>query len=88
MRRSILYEIWCIECQSVEEKKIDEMDVDAKEKEKLKKEIRLHKYIGETSRSTYERAWEHRLGLKYLNENSYMLKHGVELHEIDSTRVE
>ena len=44
-------------------------------------EIRRYKYIGETSRSIYERAAEHQLGLQTLNKDSYMLKHVVDKHE-------
>ena len=89
-RRSVVYEIWCMECQDVEYGKIDEdEELDDDQKTSKKGELALFKYIGESSRSAYERAWEHKLGLKYINPDSYMLKHGVDIHEgseLDHTR--
>ena len=57
--------------------------------ENMKKDIRMYKYIGETSRSPYERAWEHEQGMLSLNPGSYMLKRCVDQHEgeeIDPTQ--
>ena len=35
------------------------MEIEGKEKEVLRTKVKLYKYIGETSRSSYERRWEH-----------------------------
>ena len=61
--------------------KIDEGTEDKKERERRKGEIRKYLYIGETSRSTYERAIEHQLSFSTLNTNSYMLKHWLDSHD-------
>ena len=46
----------------------------------MMKNIVLHKYIGETSRSVYERAWEHMSSMEGLQTSSHMLKHALEKH--------
>ena len=43
--------------------------------------IKIYKYIGETSRSCYERAMEHQLSFQSLSTSSYMLKHFIDKHE-------
>ena len=48
---------------------------------KMKKEMRIHKYIGESSRSAYERGYEHLDKLASLNSQSHMLRHMVMRHE-------
>ena len=80
-KRSLVYEMWCGKCLDREEKKIEEEDEDEKGREKRKAEIRIYKYIGETSRSTYESAIEHQMNYESLNTNSYMLKHWLDVHE-------
>ena len=88
-KRSLCYEIWCMECKERSLKEIDENeDWGEEEKEKRKKEIKLYKYIGETSRSAFERGWEHRLGLQSLSEDSYMLKHALDQHPEDLHNLE
>ena len=85
-KRSCVYEICCLDCQDAGEKEVEDKYTEYEkitlreriEKEKL--EIRRYKYIGETSRSIYERAAEHQLGLQTLNKDSYMLKHVVDKH--------
>ena len=52
-KRSLVYKIWCMECQEIEERKIEEEDGEREEKEEMKKKIKIHKYIEETSRSVY-----------------------------------
>ena len=51
-------------------------------KRKLTRKTRsnLHKYIGETSRSTYKRGWEHCNDLVQLNPESHMLKYYISQH--------
>ena len=51
IRRSLCYEIWCRKCEKDGEWEIKREENDEKKKETLKKEMKLHKYIGETSRS-------------------------------------
>ena len=51
--------------------------------------ISLYKYVGETSRSLYERAWEHENDKKQLKPQSHLLKHIVDIHgdqEIDDIK--
>ena len=55
-------------------------DISEEEKEKKKKEIRIHKYIGETARSAFERGLEHLNALEKLDEDSHMLKHIANTH--------
>ena len=53
---------------------------DTKLLRELEKNIKIHKYIGETNRSTYERGWEHQYDYTNLSTKSHMLKHTVEHH--------
>ena len=47
-------------CQDRDDARIDEEYGEVEEKKKeLMKKIKLHKYVGETSRSVFERSWEH-----------------------------
>ena len=80
-RRSLCYEIWCRKCEKDGEREIEREEKDEKEKEILKKELKLHKYIGETSRSIFERSLEHSMAWRHLNSNSHMLKHCIDKHE-------
>ena len=85
-KRSVVYEMWC-QCLEKEEEKLRERIEDDEEYEREKQKIKVWKYIGESSRSTYERAYEHQYGLKNLSTNSYMLKHGIDCHEETATEV-
>ena len=49
--------------------------------EKLKGKIKIHKYIGETSRSIFERSWEHMNDFENLSVKSHLLKYAVDLHQ-------
>ena len=62
-------------------KEIEDMEIDEKEKIELKNKIVQYKYIGETSRSAYERGWEHLNDLAGLKSTSHMLKHVVSTHQ-------
>ena len=56
---------------------------------KLLDNIKLFKYVGETSRSLYERGFEHQSDYHNLSIKSHMLKHKVEKHteeEIDNIK--
>ena len=51
-------------CETREKEKIEEMEIEEDDKKRRMREIKLQKYIGETSRSMYERSLEHqRVGL-------------------------
>ena len=80
-KRSLVYETWCRTCEEQEIQKIEEQqDVSEQEIKQQKAQIKLHKYIGETSRSTYERGWEHLDAMAQLKSTSHMLKHAVGTH--------
>ena len=80
-KRSLVYETWCLECELKEKEKIEKRDdLTEIEKKEMMKRIRLYKYVGETSRSLYERGWEHVHAKDQLHSNSHMLKHAVEEH--------
>ena len=53
---------------------------DARKIKEMKREIKRHLYIGETSRSIYERSLEHQGDMEQLKTSSYMLRHLVEMH--------
>ena len=65
---------WCQECLDTAENDLRSKCTNEFEKEKGK--IKVYKYIGESSRSTYERAYEHMYGLRSLSQGSYMLRMG------------
>ena len=52
----------------------------------LLKRMKVHKYIGETSRSVYERGLEHLKDLEDMKVESHMLKHYQENHEDEEIR--
>ena len=54
--------------------------IDGKERRMEKKEFKV-KYVGESSRSLYERSKEHREDYKNLSESSHMLKHYLACHK-------
>ena len=64
----------------MERVKIEAGEDKNKEKE-LQAKIRIHKYVGETARSLYERGFEHLSNYENLSTKSHMLKHVVESHE-------
>ena len=80
MKRNLVYETRCLTCENNEYEKIDQMEIQEQEKEKMKRKVKLYKYIGETSRSAYERGWEHVNDMAQLSSRSHMLKHAVGVH--------
>ena len=46
-------------CEGRERDRIEELEVEEEEKNRMRRQIRLHEYVGETSRSMYERSLEH-----------------------------
>ena len=77
-------------CEENDTKKAEEEAAGNKDKLKeLKAKIRLHKYVGESSRSVYERGWEHLSDFENISTKSHMLKHTVESHpeeELDNIK--
>ena len=43
--------------------------------------MKLHKYVGETSRSCFERSQEHKNDMQQLKPSSHMLRHILDMHE-------
>ena len=58
-KRNVVYETRCLTCERKEQDKIDNLEIEEQEKKQEKSKIKLFKYIGETSRSSFERGWEH-----------------------------
>ena len=88
-RRSLCYETWCLKCEAVEKEKIENDDsLSENEKKNRIGKIKLHKYIGETARSVFERGFEHENDLENLRKDSHMLKHVLDMHEEDNEKIE
>ena len=64
-----------------EQDKIDNLEIEEQEKKQEKSKIKLFKYIGETSRSSFERGWEHVNDMAQLKTSSHMLKHALTTHQ-------
>ena len=79
-KRNVVYETWCMTCQEKEEKMIMEEYKEEEWKERMKK-MKIVKYIGESSRSCFERGWEHLNDMASLKSTSHMLRHLVTCHE-------
>ena len=79
-KRNIVYETTCVTCERQEIEAIENSELDEKTKNDKKRNISLFKYIGESSRSSYERGWEHVNDLTSLNPRSHMLKHILSHH--------
>ena len=80
-KKNVVYEIVCLTCEDREKEKVENLELDDEKKAELMRNVRKHKYIGETSRSMYDRGFEHLDKLASLNSNSHMLKHIVAEHE-------
>ena len=50
----------------------------------MKEKIKKHLYVGETARSVYERAFEHQYDVEQLKTSSHMLRHLLEMNEVQS----
>ena len=79
-KRSLVYETKCLTCEKKQTEYIKSLEIEDKEKEYMMENIRNYKYIGETSRSAYERGWEHTNDLAQLKSTSHMLRHIVGVH--------
>ena len=64
-------------CEDEHRKKSEEHSADQESKEKEVLNIRTPVYIGESSRSAYERGFEHLNDYTSLSSKSQMLKHAV-----------
>ena len=88
-KRSLLYETWCLSCENRELEKIKlDWQEDAEfqklgesEYKKRIRDIKKFKYVGETSKSAFERGFEHLNDLTSLSSKSHMLRHIVEVHQ-------
>ena len=55
-RRCVVYETWCMTCEERDKKKIEEdEELDEEMRNRKIREMKIYKYIGESSRSFYER---------------------------------
>ena len=79
-KRNIVYEIKCLTCEQAELDTLENLELDEKDKLERTRNINNFKYIGETSRSAFERGWEHSNDLAKLSTRSHMLKHIVITH--------
>ena len=80
-RRCIVYETWCLTCEERGIKEIEEDDtIDEEMRNRRIREMRRYNYIGESSRSLYERGLEHLRDLEELKMDSHMLKHYFDKH--------
>ena len=79
-KRSIIYETRSLTCEEAENERIESLDIEEKEKKEMKRNMKKYKYIGESSRSAYERGWEHANDMAQLKSTSHMLKHAVGVH--------
>ena len=81
-KRNLVYETYCITCKERDIKKIKAATGGHKKRtqEEMAK-IKLHKYIGETSRSCFERAMEHQNDMRQLKPTSHLLRHVLDQHE-------
>ena len=79
-KRNIVYETRCRTCEDNEKTRIEELELDEKSKNEELKNLKIFKYVGETSRSAFERGWEHLNDMATLNKKSHMLKHVIMNH--------
>ena len=79
-KRCIIYETWCMSCEDKEVKRIEEETDDERENVRKMEGIKLYKYIGESSRSIYERGLEHLRDKEEIKADSHMIKHFFDKH--------
>ena len=73
-KRNLVYETWCQTCKLQDEERAIQVGKDPKK-------IPLFKYIGESSRSCFERGWEHQYDALNYKQGSHMLKHALTEHD-------
>ena len=80
-QRNLVYETSCLSCQQEAEQAIEKNENwGEQEKQAQKRKRKLLKNKGETSRTTYERGWEHLNDMACLRTTSHMLKHAMLEH--------
>ena len=79
-KRNIVYETSCATCEEIQLEELENSDLEEQEKQDKKKNLKIFKYIGESSRSAYERGWEHLNDMAKLDPKSHMLKHVLTQH--------
>ena len=96
-QRSVIYKTWCEICKKKKKERLKTegatKDGDGKNKRKIFERSQEedpnkeeYDYIGETSRSSFERGREHMKDLEYFRSRSHMLKHALVMHpEITSS---
>ena len=89
-KRNVVYETWCGICEDKEKEQksvnnmAEEQDHNTTTRDTgERKNIPLHKYVGESGRSMYERGKEHYQDFKSLDKGSHILKHALEYHTED-----
>ena len=80
-KRNILYEIRCLSCEEKMIEKINDEITDEEMKTEKLRNMKTPVYIGESSRSAYERGYEHLDKLATLSSSSHMLRHMVMEHQ-------
>ena len=80
-KRNAVYKTYCITCQERGEQKIKEEETDEKRATERIKSIKQYTYIGESSRSCFERGSEHLNDMRQLKPTSHLLRHALDQHE-------
>jgi hypothetical protein len=76
-----VYQTFCISCQEKEVERIKSEAGDDKKAQEMIKNMKIYKYIGETSGSSYERSQEHLNDMRQLKPTSHLLRHALDQHE-------
>ena len=79
-KRNLVYETYCISCEERDMRELGEKEGN-ENKNGERVQVKLHKYVGETCRSVWERATEHLADLRNLSPASHLLKHILDRHE-------
>ena len=75
----MVYQTYCINCKERDKARIEtKAGEDHKKRDKQLKDMKLHKYIGESSRSSYYRGQEHQNDMRQLKPSSHMLRHALD----------
>ena len=72
-KRNVIYETWCGSCKDRDEEEAVEEGLDPAG-------IKIYKYIGESSRSSFARGKNHLDDARLLSSGSHMLKHYLDRH--------
>ena len=81
-KRNLVYQTYCMTCRERDEEriKLEAGEDDKKARDEISR-MKLHKYIGETSRSSFERSQEHLNDMRQLKPSSHLLRHALDQHE-------